>query len=80
MEGNGNPPVEANGDPRVGVYVCHCGFNIAATVDVDAVRDAAESFPNVAVARDYEFMCSNAGQDLILYRRFDFVGEQMLMN
>ena len=51
--------------PRVGVYVCHCGFNIAATVDVAAVREVAEGRPNVVVARDYEFMCSNAGQDLI---------------
>lgn len=52
-------------EPRIGVYVCHCGFNIAATVDVAAVRDAAAGRPNVVVARDYEFMCSNAGQDLI---------------
>ncbi len=54
-----------NGEPRVGVYVCHCGFNIAATVDVEAVRDEAATRPNVVVARDYQFMCSNAGQDLI---------------
>ena len=52
-------------EPRIGVYVCHCGFNIAATVDVEAVRDVAASQPNVVEARDYEFMCSNAGQDLI---------------
>jgi heterodisulfide reductase subunit A len=52
-------------EPRVGVYVCHCGFNIAATVDVAAVRDVAQDRPNVVVARDYQFMCSNAGQDLI---------------
>ncbi|MFH1103379.1 MAG: FAD-dependent oxidoreductase [Actinomycetota bacterium] len=52
-------------EPRVGVYVCHCGFNISATVDVAAVREVAEGRPNVVVARDYEFMCSNAGQDLI---------------
>lgn len=54
-----------NGEPRVGVYVCHCGFNIAATVDVEAVRDLAADKPNVVVARDYPFMCSNTGQDLI---------------
>ena len=57
--------MDGNGDPRIGVYVCHCGFNIAATVDVEAVRDAAAERPNVVCARDYEFMCSNAGQDLI---------------
>ncbi|OFW67696.1 MAG: pyridine nucleotide-disulfide oxidoreductase [Actinobacteria bacterium RBG_16_68_21] len=54
-----------NGSPRIGVYVCHCGFNIAATVDVAAVREVAEGRPDVVVARDYQFMCSNAGQDLI---------------
>ena len=55
----------ARPEPRIGVYVCHCGSNIAATVDVAAVRDVAADRPNVVVARDYEFMCSNAGQDLI---------------
>jgi heterodisulfide reductase subunit A len=52
-------------EARIGVYVCHCGFNIAATVDVEAVRDLAADQPGVVAARDYEFMCSNAGQDLI---------------
>jgi heterodisulfide reductase subunit A len=54
-----------NDEPRIGVYVCHCGFNIAATVDVEAVRDVAADKPGVVCARDYQFMCSNAGQDLI---------------
>jgi heterodisulfide reductase subunit A len=54
-----------NDEPRIGVYVCHCGFNIAATVDVEAVRDVAADKPEVVSARDYQFMCSNAGQDLI---------------
>jgi len=57
--------MDAISDPRIGVYVCHCGFNIAATVDVEAVRDAAAERPKVVVSRDYPFMCSNAGQDLI---------------
>ncbi len=52
-------------EPRIGVYVCHCGFNISATVDVEAVRDLAAEQSGVVSARDYEFMCSNAGQDLI---------------
>ncbi|MEN8234387.1 MAG: FAD-dependent oxidoreductase [Actinomycetota bacterium] len=55
----------ATDEARIGVYVCHCGFNIAATVDVEAVRDIAAGQPGVVMARDYEFMCSNAGQDLI---------------
>ncbi len=51
--------------PRVGVYVCHCGINIAATVDVKAVTEYAGGLPNVAVARDYTYMCSDPGQALI---------------
>ena len=50
---------------RVGVYVCHCGINIAATVDVEAVAAFAETLPNVVVARHYTYMCSDPGQDLI---------------
>lgn len=50
---------------RVGVFICHCGKNIAATVDVEEVRKYAETLPNVVVARDYLFMCSEAGQKLI---------------
>jgi heterodisulfide reductase subunit A len=51
--------------PRVGVYVCHCGINIAHTVDVEEVAKAAGSLPNVAVARNYIYMCSDPGQQLI---------------
>ena len=53
-------------DTRIGVYVCHCGFNIAATVDSPAVAEFATSLRGVKVARDYMFMCSDPGQDLIL--------------
>ena len=55
-------------DLRVGVYVCHCGSNIAGMVDVEAVRDwAAVNLKDrgVAIARDYKFMCSSLGQELI---------------
>jgi len=51
---------------RIGVYVCHCGTNIAATVNVEEVaRWAKENLPDVEVARDYKFMCSSLGQALI---------------
>jgi len=50
---------------RVGVYVCHCGINIAATVDVEAVAAFAQTLPNVVAARHYTYMCSDPGQDLI---------------
>jgi len=58
-------PVSTNGGPKVGVYVCHCGLNIAGKVDVQAVVGFASTLPNVTVARDYKFMCSDPGQDLI---------------
>jgi heterodisulfide reductase subunit A len=50
---------------RTGVYVCHCGTNIAATVDVEAVAEYAGRLEGVVVARDYTYMCSDPGQDLI---------------
>lgn len=53
---------------KIGVYVCHCGSNIAATVDVEAVAQwAGEKLKTrgVIIARDYKFMCSSLGQELI---------------
>ena len=50
---------------KTGVYICHCGTNIAATVDVAAVADFARGLENVTIARDYTYMCSDPGQDLI---------------
>jgi heterodisulfide reductase subunit A len=52
-------------EQRIGVYVCHCGHNIAATVDPKAVAESAASLDGVVVARDYMFMCSDPGQELI---------------
>jgi heterodisulfide reductase subunit A len=50
---------------KLGVYVCECGVNIAATVDVEKVAEHAKSLPNVAVSRYYKYMCSDPGQELI---------------
>jgi len=50
---------------RIGVYVCHCGTNIAATVDPHAVAEYAATLPHVVVARDYMYMCSDPGQEMI---------------
>lgn len=51
---------------RIGVYVCHCGSNIAGKVDVEEVAKwAGEELDNVVVSRDYKFMCSSLGQELI---------------
>ncbi len=50
---------------RIGVFVCHCGTNIAATVDVKAVAEALKFEPGVVVSTEYQYMCSEAGQNLI---------------
>lgn len=63
MTSNENPPNQ--GSPRVGVYICHCGTNIAGVVDVERVTDYASKLENVKVARHYAYMCSDPGQALI---------------
>ncbi len=50
---------------RVGVYVCHCGLNIGAVVDVGAVADYAKTLPGVVIARDSTYTCSDNGQRAI---------------
>jgi heterodisulfide reductase subunit A len=50
---------------KIGVYICHCGTNIAGTVDVAKVREFAKTLPGVVVSRDYRYMCSDPGQELI---------------
>ena len=50
---------------RIGVFVCHCGTNIAGTVDVKAVAEAMKREPGVVFATDYQYMCSQAGQNMI---------------
>ena len=50
---------------RIGVYVCHCGSNIAGTVDVKEVVEFAKGLPSVVVAKDYIYMCSEPGQNML---------------
>ena len=50
---------------RIGVFVCHCGTNIAGTVDVKAVAEALGHEPGVVISAEYQYMCSQAGQDMI---------------
>ncbi|MBW1764153.1 MAG: FAD-dependent oxidoreductase, partial [Deltaproteobacteria bacterium] len=50
---------------RIGFYICHCGINITYKVRVEEVADFARQLKNVVVARDYKFMCSDPGQDMI---------------
>ncbi len=51
--------------PRIGVFVCHCGRNIAGTVDVEHVTEQAAEIPGVVLATHYDYMCSDPGQDLV---------------
>src|SRR5512136_3040519 len=50
---------------KIGIYICHCGTNIAATVDCQELTHFAGTLPGVKVARDYRYLCSDPGQDLI---------------
>ena len=50
---------------RIGVFICHCGTNIAATVDVEKVATMVRKEPGVVHAQDYPYMCSEAGQLMI---------------
>ncbi len=54
-----------NERPRIGVFICHCGTNIAGKVNVYEVVEFASKLDNVVVAREYKFMCSDPGQELI---------------
>jgi len=51
--------------PRIGVYICHCGTNIAGSVDISAVEEYARTLPNVAHVDNYQYMCSTPGQGKI---------------
>jgi len=52
-------------DPRIGVYVCHCGSNIAAAVDCKEVAEFSKSLPGVVLTRDTEYTCSDQTQEEI---------------
>ena len=54
-----------NEEIRVGVYVCHCGVNVGGVVNCPEVAEYAKTLPNVVVAKDYKYMCSDPGQSLI---------------
>ncbi len=52
-------------DIRIGVYVCHCGLNIAGSVDCEEVAKFASTLPHVVVSKDNRYTCSDQGQELI---------------
>ena len=50
---------------KIGFYICHCGINIAYRVRVEEVADFIRKLDDVVVSRDYKFMCSDPGQEMI---------------
>ncbi len=56
---------DASGEPRIGVFVCHCGSNIAGTVDVEKVKQLSESLPGVVYAETNLYTCSAEGCEKI---------------
>ena len=56
---------EEDEEPKIGVFMCHCGHNIADTVDVSKVTDYVSTLPNVVKAEHYMFMCSKPGVQMV---------------
>ncbi len=52
-------------EPKIGVYVCHCGINIGGVADVPALAEYAATLPNVVVSEEYKYFCSDPGQEMI---------------
>lgn len=65
MEGNVLVKNSDNKQPRIGVYVCHCGLNIAQTVDCQKVAELASQLDDVIVSKDIIYACSEPGQQQI---------------
>jgi len=57
--------ITGNEKPKIGVYVCHCGVNIAGVISVEDLVKYSETLPDVTVARDYKFFCADTGQNVI---------------
>lgn len=51
---------------KIGVFICHCGINIAKTVDVEALTEEIKKYPGVVHAENYKYMCSDPGQNLVV--------------
>ncbi|MCK4527295.1 CoB--CoM heterodisulfide reductase iron-sulfur subunit A family protein [candidate division WOR-3 bacterium] len=51
---------------RMGVFICHCGTNIAKTVDVEKLTKSLEGYPGVVYSTNYKYMCSHPGQELLI--------------
>ena len=62
-EKRGSERKQAGEEPRIGVYVCHCGLNIAGSVDCAQVAKFASTLPHVVLAQDNRYTCSDQGQE-----------------
>jgi heterodisulfide reductase subunit A len=63
-----------NKEKRIGLFVCHCGVNIAGVVDVEKVAQVLKDYPGVTFSTDYVYMCSDPGQQMII----DTIKEKLL--
>ena len=52
-------------EKAIGLFVCHCGINIASKVDIEKIKEEMENYPGVAYVRDYKYMCSQPGQAMV---------------
>ncbi|UCD64825.1 MAG: CoB--CoM heterodisulfide reductase iron-sulfur subunit A family protein [Candidatus Zixiibacteriota bacterium] len=59
------PEMDTSGPPRVGVFLCHCGINIAGVLDVESLKEYAQGIPDVAFVEENLFLCSDEGQRLM---------------
>src|SRR5512139_1305202 len=58
-------PAPSAKEARIGVFICHCGTNIAGSIDINAVEEYAKTLPHVAFATNYQYVCSTPGQKII---------------
>lgn len=56
---------ETTEEPKIGVYVCHCGINIGGVIDIEAIKEYAATLPNVEISEEYKYFCSDPGQEMI---------------
>jgi heterodisulfide reductase subunit A len=57
--------IDSSGVPRVGVFLCHCGINIAGVLDLDALKEYVQNIPNVEYVEENLFLCSDEGQRMM---------------
>lgn len=51
---------------RIGLFICHCGINIASVIDIEKVKEALKDHTDVVLTEDYKYICSEPGQEIIL--------------